>query len=149
MTRPPIEAGVMVALWSDDAAAFVEHLVDPFVGEYAVLHTGKVIAVPFLVGKKALEQVGCVLARNDNDAEAVGDDDVSRVHHNTATAYRVVDLPRAAMQRTDRSRASGEDGEVEGQNLRQIPNVTVDDEPSQLPMFGFGGDQASQGQSMD
>src|SRR5689334_2143217 len=126
---------------ADDAAAFRQRAIDPRIGELTAAHCSDVVRILCLERPQPIQEFDRDLLRDDHDAGLVRDENVSRISDDAAAANRVVDLARATVKRTYRSRAARKDGHVERQNPGKIADFTIHDKASDAPVLRFGRDQ--------
>jgi len=69
------------------------------------------------------------LLRDDDDAALVGDDPVAGPHRLAAAGDLGVDLPEALRLLGVRNAGAGEEGELQGPDIVDVPGRTVDDHP--------------------
>src|SRR5512143_2916386 len=98
----------------NDALALAQEGVDPLVREVAALDRGTVGCLGFPSALEPHEELLGDLPGDDNDAVEVPKDDVPRLDDDAAALDRIVDLPRAAVERADGRDAAGVDREPQG-----------------------------------
>src|SRR5437899_12532617 len=119
------------------ALTFQQYRVNPFIGKLAALHPREIIGhVRFQLFQAPEESTGCI-ARDDDDAVQIADDDIAGVNDDAAALDRKIDLPRTPMQRADGRDPTGIDGKAERKNAIDIADKSVNDETGDLPMPGL------------
>src|SRR3954454_19662581 len=132
-------------LFDPNHAVLAQQVVDPRVVELATSDGGGVRRLGLRTLGQPLEQIVDDVARNDDYAVRVADDQVARLHHDAAGGDRIVDLARTAVERADRRHALPEDREVaERADAGEVADQAVDEETGGAAVTRLRRDQVAE-----